>query len=86
MLKIIERGIAKLIENYESGQKIQERLWPKYYKQKYGINNLWRLRLDQHASVNCGINAAVYWFGMSLDMCLIYWLKPIVLALCNMSR
>jgi|GEM_PF-5537150 hypothetical protein len=40
----------------------------------------------QHASVNCGINAAVCWSGMSLDMCLIYWLKPIVLALCNMSR
>lgn len=46
LLKLIDRGIAKLIENREAGQKIQKKLWPKYYVQKYGIRNLWRLRLD----------------------------------------
>ena len=48
LLKLIEKGISKLVENFESGQKIQRKLWPKYYTQKYGINNLWRLRLDNH--------------------------------------
>jgi len=48
LLKLIEKGIAKLVENYEAGQKIQRKLWPKYYNQKYGINNLWRLKLDDY--------------------------------------
>ena len=48
LLKLIDKGIAKLIEDYNTGQKIQKRLWPRYYKQKYGINNLWRLRLDNY--------------------------------------
>lgn len=48
LLKLIDKGIAKLIENHESGQKIQKTLWPKYYVNKYGINNLWRLRLDDY--------------------------------------
>ena len=46
LLKLIDKGIAKLVENYESGQKIRKNLWPKYYMEKYGLNNLWRLRLD----------------------------------------
>jgi len=46
LLRIIEKGIAKLIENREAGQKIQKKLWPMFYVQKYGISNLWRLRLD----------------------------------------
>ena len=46
LLKLIDKGIAKLIENREAGQKVQKALWPKYYVQKYGIRNLWRLRLD----------------------------------------
>jgi len=48
LLKLIDKGIAKLIEDHESGQKIQKTLWPKYYVSKYGINNLWRLRLDDY--------------------------------------
>ena len=48
LLKITEKGISKLIEDYRDGQKIQKKLWPKYYIQKYGINNLWRLRLDDY--------------------------------------
>jgi Txe/YoeB family toxin of Txe-Axe toxin-antitoxin module len=43
---LIDKGIAKLIKNSESGQKIQKKLFPKYYKDKYEISNLWRLRLD----------------------------------------
>ena len=48
LLKLIDKGIARLVENYESGQKIQKKLWPRYYVRKYGINNLWRLRLDNY--------------------------------------
>lgn len=43
---IIENGLEKLKGNHQAGQKIQKRLWPDYYVQRYGINNLWRLRLD----------------------------------------
>ena len=48
LLKLIENGIAKLAKDREAGQKIQRKLWPKTYVQKYGINNLWRLRLDDN--------------------------------------
>jgi len=48
LLRLIEKGIARLVENYECGQKIQKNMWPKYYVGKYGINNLWRLRLDDY--------------------------------------
>ena len=48
LLKAIEKGIAKLVDNYQAGQKIQKRLWPRYYVQRYGVNNLWRLRLSDY--------------------------------------
>ena len=48
LLKIVDKGIAKLIENHASGQKIPQKLFPEYYKKKYGIRNLWRLRLDDY--------------------------------------
>lgn len=48
LLKLIDKGIAKLVENHTAGQRIQKRLWPRYYVQKYEINNLWRLRLDNY--------------------------------------
>jgi mRNA-degrading endonuclease RelE of RelBE toxin-antitoxin system len=48
LLKLVNKGIAKLIESHETGQKIPKNLWPKYYVQKYDINNLWRLRLDDY--------------------------------------
>lgn len=48
LLRLIEKGIAKLVEKHQAGQKIQKKLWPKYYVQKYGINNLWRLQLDKY--------------------------------------
>lgn len=46
LVKIIERGLYKLERDFEAGQKIQKRLWPRYYINKYGIRILWRLRLD----------------------------------------
>ena len=46
LLKIMNKGIAKLSSNHESGQRIQRPLWPDYYKRKYDVTNLWRLRLD----------------------------------------
>ncbi len=46
LVKIIQNGIEKLKQNHEAGQKIPRQLWPKYYVQKYGVNNLWRLQLD----------------------------------------
>jgi hypothetical protein len=48
LLRIIDRGIAKLIEDYTAGQKIQKKLFPDYYVKRYGVRNLWRLRLDDH--------------------------------------
>ena len=46
LLKIFNKGLSRLSENAESGQKIPKKLWPGYYVKRYGINNLWRLRLD----------------------------------------
>lgn len=46
LLKLIDKGIAKLIKDPTVGKKIQKILFPKYYKDKYDISNLWRLRLD----------------------------------------
>lgn len=46
LLKIINRGIYKIAEDYKNGQKIQKSLWPDFYVKRYGINNMWRLRLD----------------------------------------
>ena len=46
LFKIIGKGIEKLKQNHEAGQKIPRQMWPKYYVQKYGVNNLWRLQLD----------------------------------------
>lgn len=46
IIRIINRGMTRLSENHEAGQKIPRKLWPEYYISKYEINNLWRLRLD----------------------------------------
>jgi len=48
LLRIIEKGISKLSQNIENGKKIQRKLWPKEYVQKYGLNNLWKLNLDSY--------------------------------------
>ena len=41
----IDRAINDLKKNPMCGTKIQKKLWPKKYKQKYGINNLWKYDL-----------------------------------------
>lgn len=46
IVKIINRGIAKLYYNHKAGQKIERKLWPRIYSDRYSINNLWRLQLD----------------------------------------
>lgn len=46
IIKIINKGISKLSEDPEVGQQVPRKLWPEYYSVRYGINNLWRLRLD----------------------------------------
>ena len=48
LLNLIDKGISRLRDNHKTGQKIQKRLWPRYYSQRYGISNLWRLRLDDY--------------------------------------
>jgi len=46
ILKVINKGVAKLYQNHEAGQKIRRSLWPRIYSDKYSVDNLWRLRLD----------------------------------------
>ncbi|MFH1721289.1 MAG: hypothetical protein ABH950_01650 [Candidatus Altiarchaeota archaeon] len=46
LLKIVDKGIAKLAQDPRAGKKIQKRIWPKEYVREYGIDNLWKLNLD----------------------------------------
>ena len=48
LLKIINKGIGKVAADAEAGKKIQRRLWPREYIQKYAISNLWKLNLDSY--------------------------------------
>ena len=41
----IDRAMDDLKENPACGTKIQKKLWPKLYVQKYGITNLWKYDL-----------------------------------------
>lgn len=41
----IDRAIKDLKHYPECGVKIQKKLWPKEYKQKYRITNLWKYDL-----------------------------------------
>ena len=43
--KFIDRAITDLKKNSMCGTKIEKRLWPKEYKQKYYITNLWKYDL-----------------------------------------
>ena len=43
--KFLSRAIDDLKENPFCGIAIPKRLMPKVYKQKYGINNLWKYNL-----------------------------------------
>ncbi|MCK4327721.1 MAG: hypothetical protein KAW41_04560 [Candidatus Diapherotrites archaeon] len=48
LLKIVDKGIAKVATKVTAGKKIPGNLWPKEYIKKYGINNLWKLDLDNY--------------------------------------
>jgi len=45
-LKIINHGLDVLKENMFVGERIERRKFPRYYVQKFGINNLYKLNLD----------------------------------------
>ena len=45
LCKFIERAVKDLKKSPICGIKIQRRLWPKIYVQKYNITNLWKYDL-----------------------------------------
>lgn len=48
LVRIIDKGIAKLKRNREAGKRISKRLIPREYVVKYGVTNLWKLNLDRY--------------------------------------
>jgi hypothetical protein len=46
LLKILNKGLDKLEENMFTGDQIERKKFPKYYVQKYQINNLYKLNLN----------------------------------------
>lgn len=44
--KQIEEGIEKLKYSYKYGKHIPKKQIPKNYKQKYGVENLWKLNIS----------------------------------------
>jgi Txe/YoeB family toxin of Txe-Axe toxin-antitoxin module len=45
LYEFIDRAMDDLKKDPTCGTKIQKRLWPKEYKQKFGITNLWKYDL-----------------------------------------
>jgi len=45
-LKIINNGLDVLKENMFAGERIEKKKFPRYYVQKFGINNLYKLNLN----------------------------------------
>jgi len=46
LLKIIDDGLDVLKGNMFAGERIERRRFPKYYVQKFGVNNLHKFNLD----------------------------------------
>jgi len=46
LLKIIDAGLDVLKSNMFAGERIERRKYPRYYVQKYGVNNLYKFNLD----------------------------------------
>lgn len=44
--RIVDKGLDVLKENMFAGERIEKRKFPKYYVQKYGVNNLYKYNLD----------------------------------------
>ena len=45
LYKFIERAITDMKQNPACGVKVPKKLWPKTYRQKYQITNLWKYDL-----------------------------------------
>jgi hypothetical protein len=45
-LKIINAGLDVLKLNMFAGERIERKKYPRYYVQKYGVNNLYKFNLD----------------------------------------
>ena len=46
LLKIVNSGLDVLKGNMFAGERIERDRFPKYYVQKYGVNNLYKFNLD----------------------------------------
>jgi len=46
LLKIVNTGLDVLKGNMFAGERIEREKFPKYYVQKYGLNNLYKFNLD----------------------------------------
>lgn len=46
MVKLIERGIEKLKFDYHYGDHLSQSKIPKEYRERFGIENLWKLNLN----------------------------------------
>jgi hypothetical protein len=46
LLKIVNVGLDVLKGNMFAGERIERRKFPKYYVQKYGVNNLYKFNLN----------------------------------------
>ena len=45
--RVIDKGLSVLKGDVFAGEKVRKRQIPKYYIDRYGVNNLYRLRLDK---------------------------------------
>lgn len=48
LVKIIDKGVAKLKRDREAGKRVAKRLIPHEYVAKYAVTNLWKLNLDRY--------------------------------------
>ena len=44
--RIVDKGLDALKENMFAGQRVEKNKFPKYYVQRYGINNLYKYNLN----------------------------------------
>jgi hypothetical protein len=47
--KIIDSGLDVLKGNMFAGERVERRKFPRYYVQKYGVNNLYKFNLDSRS-------------------------------------
>jgi hypothetical protein len=45
-IKIIDGGLDLLKLNMFAGERVERKKFPRYYVQKYGVNNLYKFNLD----------------------------------------